>query len=364
MSKTQISAEIIADSVNEAGERITSFILTFPRFILAELNTHRAFSRNSASSRAIPFKTMVKKVQDDPFIPIAWQKEHTGMQGTEYFDDWEEIEELRASWRMARTAAVEAATRFNNDKVTKQLTNRLLEPFLWHRVLCTATEFENFFELRCPQYFNNMDEKSYRSRKDYMKARNELSKELFKGECPDFFPIEQWKYEPQTVDSFDEITWLRLNSSGAEIHISRLAECMWDAYNESTPKALARGEWHIPFGDNIDEEELTRFYYKSREGGMFVSKTTKQFHLRQLKVKISTARCARTSYDNFEGTIDFEKDIKLYDNLLNSKHMSPFEHCAMSTTPNHRSRNFVGFTQYREIIEHKMDWRKLLNEEA
>lgn len=67
-----IKAEIIADSLNLQGDRLTTFKVTFPRYILAELNTHRAFSRNSASSRTIPFKKMVKMVEDNPFIPIAW----------------------------------------------------------------------------------------------------------------------------------------------------------------------------------------------------------------------------------------------------------------------------------------------------
>src|SRR6185369_7117160 len=87
-----IKAEIVADSINEKGNRITSFIVTFPRIILAEKNTHRVFSRNSASSRAIPFPKMVKSVRENPFIPIAWQKDHKGMQGTEYFSKEEKFE--------------------------------------------------------------------------------------------------------------------------------------------------------------------------------------------------------------------------------------------------------------------------------
>ena len=71
----KISAEIIADSINTFGDRITTYLLTYPRFIHAELMTHRMFSRNSASSRAIPFKRMLQMVEEDPFIPIAWQKE-------------------------------------------------------------------------------------------------------------------------------------------------------------------------------------------------------------------------------------------------------------------------------------------------
>ena len=70
-----ISAEILADSLNQFGERVTTFKLVFPRIILAEFNTHRMFNRNSASSRAIPFEKMVKMVKEQPFIPIAWQKE-------------------------------------------------------------------------------------------------------------------------------------------------------------------------------------------------------------------------------------------------------------------------------------------------
>ena len=70
-----ISAEILADSLNQFVERITTMKLIFPRIILAEFNTHRMFNRNSASSRAIPLHKMIKAVEENPFIPIAWQKE-------------------------------------------------------------------------------------------------------------------------------------------------------------------------------------------------------------------------------------------------------------------------------------------------
>lgn len=70
-----IQAKIIADSINPFGHRITTMVVTMPRIVLAEFNTHRMFSRNSASSRAIPFEKMVKSVEENPFIPIAWQKE-------------------------------------------------------------------------------------------------------------------------------------------------------------------------------------------------------------------------------------------------------------------------------------------------
>ena len=87
MNKTKISAKIVADSISPQGDRLISVLCTFPRIILAEVNTHRMLSKNTSSSRAIPLKKMVEAIKNDPFIPIAWQKEHTGMQGYEYFTD-------------------------------------------------------------------------------------------------------------------------------------------------------------------------------------------------------------------------------------------------------------------------------------
>ena len=105
----KIQAKIIADSKSVRGERITTFLLTFPRIILAEFNTHRMFSRNSASSRAIPFKKMVESVETNPFIPIAWQKDHKGMQGTEYLTGEGEIEYAKYLWLTALKDGVQNA---------------------------------------------------------------------------------------------------------------------------------------------------------------------------------------------------------------------------------------------------------------
>ena len=147
-----IKAKIIADSVNSFGDRLISFILIYPRIIHSELMTHRMFSRNSASSRAIPFEKMVKMVEEDPFIPIAWQRHHSGMQGTKYITSSDEIEPRINDWIDAKNDAVKRAKYLYEMGVTKQLCNRLLEPFMWHTVLVTATSYENFFELRCPKY--------------------------------------------------------------------------------------------------------------------------------------------------------------------------------------------------------------------
>lgn len=160
----KIQAVIVADSIDPRGNRITSFLLTYPRFIHSELMTHRMFSRNSASSRAIPFEKMVKMVEEDPFIPIAWQKSHKGMQGNEYFTDSENIKGCVNEWLKARDYAVQQATVLNEDLgyggVTKQLCNRLLEPFMWHTVLVTSGKegLNNFYKLRCPEYTIDLDD--------------------------------------------------------------------------------------------------------------------------------------------------------------------------------------------------------------
>ena len=237
---TKISATIVADSKNQQGDRITTMLLTYPRIIHAEMMTHRMLSKNSASSRAIPFKKMVESVQNDPFIPIAWQKEHKGMQGTEYFTDKEDIQRLEDLWVLQSKEAIKSAQSLNNLQTTKQLCNRLLEPFMWHTVLITGTEFSNFFELRCPQYTvswypSNKSEAlepsqaSFKSRKDAIKYTE--------GEC------NNWK----------EQDWKDSNEGQAEIDMMALAEAMWDAMNESTPKELKENEWHLPMIEVIED---------------------------------------------------------------------------------------------------------------
>lgn len=160
MNKTKISAEVVADSVDVRGDRLTSLLITFPRIILAEINTHRMLSKNTSSSRAIPFKKMVEAVQENPFIPIAWQKEHKGMQGSEYKTGDSEIKLAELKWLEARDNAVNSAILLTtSDCVTKQLCNRLLEPFMWTTMLITGSKegWENFHSLRNPIYEIDLD---------------------------------------------------------------------------------------------------------------------------------------------------------------------------------------------------------------
>jgi len=303
--KKQISAQIVADSINPQGDRITTFLLTYPRFIHGELMTHRMFSRNSASSRAIPFEKMVKMVEEDPFIPIAWQKDHKGMQGTEYWSK-EESDKMDLEWLQARNKAIYQARMLHYAGVTKQICNRLLEPFMWHTVLLTGTNFRNFFELRCPQYEYKTE--IFKSKKDCI---NSYTHGLGKG----------FEKDRNYLNSLSDLDWLLINKSQAEIHIQALAEAMWDAMNESTPKQLESGQWHIPFNDKID--------YALHKWN-FLPNITELWgkDMSEYGIKVATARCARLSYMTFDGEINYEKDVKLHDQLLESKHYSPFEHCA------------------------------------
>lgn len=143
------SAKVIADSVAPNGRRVTTLEVVMHRFVLAEFNTHRMFSRNSASSRAIPFHKMAERVTDTPAEPVVWATEQKGMQGGPPLSDPEDIGDARRYWLNARDEAVESARRLVTLGVHKSIANRLLEPFMWHTVIVTSTEWDNFFGLRC-----------------------------------------------------------------------------------------------------------------------------------------------------------------------------------------------------------------------
>lgn len=193
------SAKILADSRNPVGCRLTTFEITFPRIVLAEFNTHRMISRNSASSRAIPVEKQIAKIESDPFLPIYWGKNQKGMQASAELSA-SEIEEARSTWLIAKDDAVRAAKALLDRGVHKQITNRLLEPFMWHTVIASATEWQNFFNLRC--------------HKD------------------------------------------------AQPEIRVIAEMMKSLYSTSTPRDLRHGVWHLPLVP--DESEVMDLEAKDR----------------------------------------------------------------------------------------------------
>lgn len=139
-------AKVILDSINPYnGVRLITMELTYPRFIHSEFMTHRMFSRNSASSRAIPIEKMIKMVQTNPAMPVFWGKNKKGMSADAQLDD---ISRCKSLWLKGRDRAVLTAKAMLDAGLHKQITNRVLEPWLWHTVICTATEWSNFFALR------------------------------------------------------------------------------------------------------------------------------------------------------------------------------------------------------------------------
>lgn len=186
------SAKVIADSVNPDGDRLTTFVCTYHRFIHAEVLTHRMFSRNSSSSRAIPVKKQIQKVLDDDVYPLHWGVDRPGMIANEEHDPVA-IETLKFYWDNARTDAVNAARALMNSKGHKQLVNRVLEPFSTITTIITATDFRNFYLQRC--------------------------------------------------------------HPAAQPEIQALAIAMMEAQQESMPVELDWGEWHLPFIKPEDLEQ-------------------------------------------------------------------------------------------------------------
>ena len=145
---TEPNATVVADSLAPDGSRLTTIEVTLHRFVLAELNTHRVFSRNSASSRAIPVHKQVERVVHDPAVPVEFGSNQRGMQAGDPLVGEGEAR-ARHTWLAARDAAVEAAEALRELGVHKQVTNRLLEPFMWHTVIVSATWWDGFWEQRC-----------------------------------------------------------------------------------------------------------------------------------------------------------------------------------------------------------------------
>lgn len=187
-----IKAEIVADSLAPSGVRLTTFVLTYPRFIHSEFLTHRTFSRNASSSRAIPVKKSIQMVKDNPVIPLAFTKNKKGMQGGAALDQ-EAHDKAVAAWLEGRDRAVEIAEKLSDLEVHKQYANRVLEPYAHITVVVTATDWDNFFALRCHE--------------------------------------------------------------AAQPEIHALADQMYGQYFLNKPQELAEGEWHLPFV-NYKEVEL------------------------------------------------------------------------------------------------------------
>lgn len=281
------------------------------------------------NSRAIPVEKMVEVVEKEPFVPIAWSKPHKGMQGTEYYTVPNTIESKIKKWLEARDAAVLTAKNLDIDTievkervcldyrdivednykfvkhetfnpVSKQLKNRILEPWMWVTQLCTGTResFEHLFEQRCPIY--NVEGLKFTSKKDAIGLY------------------------PHLKDMTD-LEWLQCNSGQAEIHFMDLAEKMYDSLNESTPDELKDGDWHIPFQEEI---------WKGKQ-----AEKLEDF------IKMSCAMTARISYTTISDNeiLTLEKAKNIYDKCVKSGHFSVVSHCAKCMTYEEYENWYKGF---------------------
>ena len=142
-----IGAKIILDSVGPNGARLTTFELTYPRFVHCETLTHRMLSRNSASSRAIPTEKLLARIEEDPAAPVWWGANQSGMQAREELTG-SALDNAKQEWLTARDEMVLAARLLGSIGLHKQIANRIVEPWMFITVIVTATEWGNFFALR------------------------------------------------------------------------------------------------------------------------------------------------------------------------------------------------------------------------
>lgn len=288
-----------------------------------ELMTHRLFSRNAASSRAIPIDKMMDQVVNNPAMPVSWGKNQSGMQAKESFESSVDVASCKFLWRQqAARNAVEQAKKLQKFGLHKQIVNRLLEPFQLMKTVVTATEFDNFFWLRCH------------------------------------------------------------TDAQPEIHV--LAEAMFEEYTSSVPQLLKSGEWHLPYVKTIRPDGLgwdgnvvyCKWYkvHNDKDG----THTFQTIPLEEA-LKVSASCCAQVSYRTLDDSVD--KAIKIYNSLVTSKpvHASPLEHQATPMDmPKHNpalgikdwedgithcdkegnlwSGNFKGWVQHRQLIQGNTCW--------
>lgn len=197
-------AKIILDSISPDGHRLTTFEVKYHRYMLPEMNTHRKFSRNTASSRAISYAKMRQSIIDDPAFPSSWRLEKKGMQGGELLSA-EDQELAGERWLVARDQAIKVADELHGLGVHKSTVNRILEPFQYVTSIISATDFSGFFDQRC---------------------------------------------NPQAQD---------------DIRIA--AEAMRAAYDASTPRVAAYGVWHCPYitPEDIAQADEMKIYGPERQ---------------------------------------------------------------------------------------------------
>ena len=292
-----ITAKVICDSICKQSKiRITTLELEYPRFIHSEFVTHRVFSRNASSSRAIPVAKVIQAVIDNPAMPIHWGKNQSGMQAHEELDDSgkESVERL---WIDARDCAVQLAKEMSEVGAHKQIANRILEPFTHIKVIVTATDFANFFALR---------------------------------DHPD-----------------------------AQPEIRELARVMKEAMTASTPQVLKEGDWHLPYLDAEDLSNIYEYLKKGRIIRDEPSGVDTRMMACAISAA-RCARVSYLTHDGERPTIEKDMELYHHLVHANPPHMSPCEHQASpdKLSPGladwaraDQHGNFTGWIQFRHLIK-------------
>lgn len=145
--ETNITAKVICDSISEEGVRLTTFEIEYPRIVMSEFNTMRAISKNSSSSRAIPVSKMLEHTKNINLKPVYFGSKKSGMQAGEEIQG-DMLDKVKGLWEEALDYASYYSETLDRLGVAKEVTNRLVEPFQLVKVVCTATDWDNFFNLR------------------------------------------------------------------------------------------------------------------------------------------------------------------------------------------------------------------------
>lgn len=299
-------ARVVADSIGAVNPRLTSVAVTFPHLILPQVLTHRAFGRNTSSSRATPAKRLVGMVRKNPAMPIEWGKNRAGMQATEELSPFRQ-KMMRALWLGGMRVMTTAALTADKLGAHKQVTNRLIEPWSHVNMLITATDWDNFFALRLHE--------------------------------------------------------------DAQPEIRELARVIHEAMSKSKPKLLKPGQWHLPYVETDIEDDGEQSYTLRLTHPDDEVQGTQLLDLNQA-IRVSVARAARNSYFTHDGKIPtLEQDLSLYDRLVGAVplHASPTEHQAcpdVEVTPEATAPelkwlrwanpelhgNLTGWCQYRKLL--------------
>ena len=303
VGKGGISAKIVADSINSNGNRITTYELEYHRYIHGEVMTHRLFSRNAMSSRAVP---VAKMIEQSNTVPIHFGKNQAGMQAD---FEHEDIEAGKEFWEEAKHNAIETAANLTALGFHKQVVNRLLEPFQMMKIVLTATEFENFFWLRCDK--------------------------------------------------------------DAQPEIQELAHLMFECREESEPELLKAGEWHTPYvehfrasdGDALLEYHVANVAVTAEEAIAISSSCCAQVSYRNIdnsfekamkvyeRLGVGSNKIHASPFEHVAKPVEFFEEPHPADEYFMQDGVTHVDRYS-----NPWSGNFKGWVQHRQLLDNHTKW--------